>query len=144
MHSANGAVSILVAEDNPADVYLLREALLRGRPSGSIDLTIARDGEEAITRLETWMAGKLDLIVLDLNLPMSDGLEVLRYIRGRPDLSGIPVVIFTSSDSPRDRSQIEDLGANSFLTKPSDLDSFLAVGGTLLSYASETGRAGAA
>ena len=144
MQLGNGTVSILVAEDNPADVYLLREALLQGRPSGSVDLTIAADGEEAITHLERRAPGALDLIVLDLNLPKSDGLDVLRYIRGRADLAGIPVVIFTSSDSPRDRSQIEDLGASSFVTKPSDLDSFLAVGGTLLSYASTRAGTGEA
>lgn len=130
-------LSILVAEDNPADVYLLREALLAGASPAAIDLTIVGDGEQAIEHLSSQStAPRLDLIVLDLNLPKSDGLEVLRYIRSRPDLAGIPVVIFTSSDSPRDRGAIEDLGADSFLTKPSDLDSFLAVGGTLLSYAS--------
>lgn len=130
-------VRILLAEDNPADVYLVREALdiSNRRP---VELTVVSDGEEALRWVER--AGNSaenqlpDLIVLDLNLPKCDGADILRSIRQRANFVGIPVVILTSSDSPKDRKAIETLGATSFMTKPSDLDEFLDVGRKLLHF----------
>lgn len=127
---------ILVAEDNPADVYLLREAFsLAGH---QVDLVVVTDGEQALAFVQShgvFSDAKVpDLIVLDLNLPKSDGSDVLRCIRETERFAGIPVVVLTSSDSPRDRKTIEGLGASSFITKPSDLDSFLALGRTLIGF----------
>ena len=137
-------MTIFLAEDNPADVYLLREALA-SESSDAIDVVVAQDGEEALDFVERrgafQYAAKPDLIILDLNLPKSDGSDVLRSIRESSDLSSIPVVILTSSDSPRDRATVERLGASYYITKPSDLDAFLALGGKLLSYADGRGRA---
>jgi CheY-like chemotaxis protein len=127
---------ILVAEDNPADVYLLREAMSRG--AEPVELIIVSDGEEALEFIDR--TGKHagapvpDLFVLDLNLPKSDGSDVLKRIRQKPEFGGVPVVILTSSDSPRDRNVVSSLGAESFLTKPSDLDEFLALGDTLMKF----------
>ena len=129
---------ILVAEDNPADVYLLREAFsIDGQ---EVDLVVVTDGEQALEFVqkqgEYSNAAVPDLIVLDLNLPKSDGSDVLRCIRNTDAYKEIPVVVLTSSDSPRDRKTIESLGASSFITKPSDLDSFLALGRTLIGFVS--------
>lgn len=139
-------MTIFLAEDNPADVYLLKEALA-GESSDDIQVVVAQDGEEALDFVERRGAfrdaAKPDLIILDLNLPKSDGSDVLRSIRESSELSAIPVVILTSSDSPRDRAAAERLGANHYITKPSDLDAFLALGGKLLSYATSRGRAAA-
>ncbi|HYI93023.1 MAG TPA: response regulator, partial [Bryobacteraceae bacterium] len=126
----------LVVEDNPADVYLLREALsLQG---GQVDLTVVTDGEQALKYVQRkgdfQDATTPDLVVLDLNLPKSDGGDVLRCIREEANYAGIPVVVLTSSDSPRDRKAIESLGADRFITKPSDLDEFMALGRTLISF----------
>jgi CheY-like chemotaxis protein len=141
---AAGSRCILLAEDNPADVYLIREALLEHSKNSDVELYVVTDGEEAIDyvlhRGRYANACRPDLIVLDLNLPKSDGVDVLRCIREQSDWTTLPVVVLTSSDSPNDRSVTEKLGANSFITKPSDLDSFMALGGTLLSYAN-AGRA---
>jgi Response regulators consisting of a CheY-like receiver domain and a winged-helix DNA-binding domain len=134
---------ILLAEDNPADVYLIREALTL--QSFDFQLNVVSDGEQALHYIEK--QGKYsssphpDLIILDLNLPKNDGSDILRRVRERSDLSGIPVIILTSSDSPKDRSAIAKLGADSYLTKPSDLDAFLALGETFVKFAnSEKGR----
>ena len=126
----------MVAEDNPADVYLLREAL--GQQQEDVELTVVIDGEEALDYIDA--RGRYrgtprpDLFVLDLNLPKSDGSDVLKRIREKPELASVPVVVLTSSDSPKDRHTASTLGAASFLTKPSDLDQFLALGKTLLGF----------
>jgi CheY-like chemotaxis protein len=127
---------ILVAEDNPADVYLLREAFsLEGH---GVELMVVTDGEQALDFVQNQgsfsNAPVPDLVVLDLNLPKSDGSDVLRSIRQKEAYNHVPVVVLTSSDSPRDRKTIEALGASSFITKPSDLDSFLALGRTLIGF----------
>jgi CheY-like chemotaxis protein len=137
-------MTIFLAEDNPADVYLLREALA-AESADDIQVVVAQDGEEALDFVERRGAfrdaARPDLIILDLNLPKSDGSDVLRSIRESSELSSIPVVILTSSDSPRDRAAVERLGANHYITKPSDLDAFLALGGQLLSFAGMRGKA---
>ena len=129
---------IFLAEDNPADVYLLREAL--GVEAGAeIELLVAHDGEEAMEyvyrRGRFASMPKPDLIVLDLNLPKSDGSDILRAVRESNDLRMVPVVILTSSDSPRDRAAAARLGADGYITKPSDLDEFLSLGNTLRAFA---------
>lgn len=131
------AVKIFLAEDNPADVYLLREALGINEHDG-VELMVVHDGEQAIDfirRREGFESVPApDLIVLDLNLPKSDGSEVLRQVRSSEEFRSIPVVILTSSDSPSDRACAEQLGASAYLTKPSDLDAFLALGDQLRAF----------
>lgn len=118
---------ILLVEDNPADVYLLKEAL-RAHDVG-FELEWLQDGEQAVL----WMAeGRIpDLIVLDLNLPRVDGKEVLARLRNLPQFGRCPVVVMTSSDSPEDRAETTKLGADGYIKKPPTLDEFLAVGGML-------------
>jgi CheY-like chemotaxis protein len=120
---------IVVVEDNPGDVHLLRLAL---REAGVVcDLRVLEDGAEgmSLARREGRHADRLpDLIVLDLNLPKHDGLEVLAALRAQPAMRAVPVVVFSSSTSPSERARVEELGAEKFLAKPPDLDAFLAVG----------------
>ncbi|SRR5579883_84725 len=120
---------ILLAEDNPADVYLIREAL---KEYGVQEpLHVVWDGKEVLQFLAD--AGErlqqLGLIILDLNLPRHDGIEVLQRLRETSGLSRIPVVVLTSSDSPHDRSVASELGAAVYLRKPSNLEQFLSLGG---------------
>ena len=133
---------IFLAEDNPADVYLLREAL--NTTGKRAVLHVANDGEEAIRFIEQCGAPSgtplPDLVILDLNLPKNDGADLLRTIRTKQLFAPVPVVILTSSDSPRDRTLAERLGADAYFTKPSDLDAFLGVVRELLSYAGVTSR----
>jgi CheY-like chemotaxis protein len=133
-------MTIFLAEDNPADVYLLKEAL-GTEADKDIEMVVAEDGEEALDFV--CQRGRFagceppDLIVLDLNLPKTDGSDILRCIRESDRLRATPVIVLTSSDSPRDRAAAERLGASCYITKPSDLDAFLALGGRLLSFAVE-------
>ena len=121
---------ILLAEDNPADVYLIREALREHQVTCTI--RVARDGREVLEIIsgEDRLAEgpPLDLIILDLNLPRHDGIEILQKLRETPDLSHVPVVVLTSSDSPRDKEVATRLGASRYLRKPSSLEQFLGLG----------------
>ena len=121
---------ILVAEDNPADVYLIREALREH----SVDCTVrvASDGRDVLDIIAPGQsnadAGQLGLIILDLNLPRHDGIEILQQLRATPEFAHIPVVVLTSSDSPRDRLVANQVGATRYMRKPSSLDQFLSLG----------------
>jgi len=133
---------ILLAEDNPADVYLVREALREHR----VDCTmrVASDGKEVLwilspEQIQT-QAKKLDLIILDLNLPRHDGIEILHRLREIAELAHIPVVVLTSSDSPRDREAANQLGAALYFRKPSSLAQFLSLGAVLKDLLERTGR----
>jgi len=116
---------ILIVDDNPADIDLLREALAHcPRPS---QVSSAADGVEALALLvgERTPAGP-DLIVLDLNLPRKDGRAVLAEVKSHPVLHRTPVVVFSSSRAQRDILGCYELGANSYVSKPGDLEGFLA------------------
>lgn len=120
-------IRIILVEDNPADVYLLEEAL-RAHDI-AYELEWIADGEQALTRLSgTPNGGQPNLILLDLNLPRVDGKELLAAIRRTPTLGDTPVAILTSSDSPSDRRDTEALGADCYIKKPPTLDEFLAIG----------------
>ena len=117
---------ILLAEDNPADVYLIREAL---REHGvECRLQVVADGKEVLKIVSGEAGPAVDLIILDLNLPRHDGIEILQRLRESSAHAQVPVVILTSSDSPRDRKTAIELGATQFLRKPSSLQQFLDLG----------------
>jgi chemotaxis family two-component system response regulator Rcp1 len=126
---APAPVRILLGEDNPADVYLIRQALEENGITYS--LQVAVHGGELMEVMTRQPSGIPDLIVLDLNLPRHEGLEVLKMIRGSRDYSRVPVVILTSSDSPKDRVAASALGADCYIRKPSGLEEFMAIGQTL-------------
>ena len=123
----NSHIEILLVDDNPADLELLRDALAeKGRVTR---VACVLDGDQALTQLRGH-AGPVhhpDLIVLDLNLPGKDGRAVLAEIKNDPELRKIPVVIFTTSQAPHDIEHSYLLGANCFISKPGNLHDFLAV-----------------
>lgn len=118
----------MVAEDNPGDVFLIRRAL--DEQGLCYEMAVATDGEEAIRLVLKAAAGerRIDLILVDLNLPRRDGGEVLSKLRSFARLADVPAILITSSDSPEDRERYLRLGANRFFHKPSDLVHFMEIG----------------
>ena len=121
-------ITVVLAEDNPGDIFLIRRAL--NAQGFAYDLLAARDGEEAIQYVAEAAAGtrKIDLLLLDLNLPRHDGTEVLACLRAHPNLASVPVILLTSSDSPKDRERCLALGASRYFQKPSNLAAFMEIG----------------
>ena len=122
-------IEILLVEDNPGDVRLTREALHEWHVRNS--LSVAKDGAEALAmvrQLPPYEATpRPDLILLDLNLPKLDGREVLAEMKSDPVLRRIPVVVLTTSKAEEDVLRSYDLHANSYITKPVDLDQLLSM-----------------
>jgi len=118
---------ILLVEDNPDDEALTRRAMERNRILNPI--VVARDGQEALDLLfgtETTPAVVPEVILLDLNLPKRNGLDVLRRLRATPSTRLLPVVILTTSCEDRDRLESYSLGANSYVRKPIEFEEFCA------------------
>jgi len=118
---------ILVIEDNPADVIVIRQALLRIEPG--LRINVVEDGQHALN----YLSGKApytdrethpipDLILLDLSLPKASGFEVLEWVRTEPVLKQTPIVILATSSFSEDIHRAYEFGANSFITKPTSLD----------------------
>jgi two-component system, chemotaxis family, response regulator Rcp1 len=122
-------IEILLVEDNVGDIRLTEEVLKDCKMLNR--LSVVRDGEQvmAYLRREGRYAARPqpDLILLDLNLPKKDGREVLAEIKFDPDLKRIPVVVLTTSSAEQDIIKSYDLYANCYLTKPVQLDEFIAV-----------------
>jgi chemotaxis family two-component system response regulator Rcp1 len=123
---AGPPIEILLAEDSPGDVRLTEEAF-RGA-NREIRLHVVSDGVEAMDFLRRREphahAPRPDLILLDLNLPRMDGRAVLAQIKGDDNLKLIPTVILTTSDAQDDIVRSYELHANSYLTKPVQLEDF--------------------
>jgi CheY-like chemotaxis protein len=126
----NPKKQILVIEDNIADVELLRLAM---EAAGlDCDLFVIDDGGEALAfvRQQGKHSNRLvpDLVILDLNVPKSDGIEILKAIRDTGALAHLPVVVTTSSSSPREMTQLEALQIARHFIKPPDLEEFMKIG----------------
>ena len=114
-------VEILLVEDNPADVRLFKRGM-----SGPYHITVAESGAEAVDRL--FQRGKFSgeprpsLVVLDLNLPLLNGHEVLNVMKANSKLRSIPAIVFSVSAEPDDVEKAYDFGASAYLVKPTNLD----------------------
>jgi CheY-like chemotaxis protein len=130
---------ILMADDDADDRLLANDALLDCAFEGQVKFV--EDGEELVDYLRN--AGKYavreshprpGLILLDLNMPRKNGKEVLREIKADPELRQIPVVVFTTSKSDTDVAAVYELGANSFVVKPSGYDDLVGIMRMLKQY----------
>jgi CheY-like chemotaxis protein len=121
-------IEVLLVEDDAGDELMTREAFADHKISNR--LHVVRDGQEALDFLFRTGphadAPRVDLILLDLNLPKYDGRQVLERIRSDPDLTHVPVVILTTSASEEDILRSYKLHANAYVTKPVDVNEFIA------------------
>lgn len=123
------SIVVLMAEDNPDDVELTREALSDSKLS--VVLHNVSDGVEALAYLRK--QGKYadmpmpDLLLLDLNMPRKDGRQVLEELRNDPQLRPLPVVVLTTSGSAEDVTSAYSLNANCYIQKPVDFAQFMRV-----------------
>ena len=122
-------IHILLVEDSPGDARLILEAFKESKLNTTISITT--DGVEAMAFLkhEGKYAGSLrpDFMLLDLNLPRKDGRELLDEVKNDPDLKAIPVLVLTTSSSRDDILGSYERHANSYITKPADMDEFMEV-----------------
>jgi two-component system response regulator len=121
-------IEVLLVEDDPGDELITREAFAENMIGNRLHVT--RDGEEALDFLHRRgkhaEAPRVDLVLLDLNLPKYDGRQVLEQIRSDPGLTHLAVVILTTSSSEEDVLCSYKLHANAFVTKPVDVSQFIA------------------
>jgi two-component system, response regulator len=122
---------ILLVDDNANDVILIKNVLEENHFGNEI--IVAEDGEEALDFLykRGKFAGDVSdypiFILLDIKMPLMDGIEVLRIIRSDKSFNQIPVIMLTSSKEPRDLQECYNLGANSFTVKPVNINEFIKV-----------------
>lgn len=121
---------ILLAEDNNGDVILVQEALKEHHIEHR--LHVVRDGAQAIAFVS--QMGKPgaepcpDIMLLDLNLPKVDGPQILSEFRRHPQCATTPVIVVTSSDAPRDRQRVAELGISRYFKKPLEFEEFMKLG----------------
>jgi len=124
------AWQILIAEDNKSDVSLIQRAL---KSSGiEIQTYVADDGEKAVRFFEQADADAAapcpDLVLLDINMPRYKGGDILRKLRASSRCKNALVLVVTSSNSVRDREEMDALGADGYFRKPSEFSEFMALG----------------
>lgn len=120
-------IRILLVEDNEGDIFLTTLAFEQA--DIKFTLSVVRDGKEAIDFLnqdkDFSNASLPQLILLDINLPKRNGHEVLKYVKEHEQLKHIPVIMLTTSSSQKDIEMSYSNGANSFITKSSEVKEFL-------------------
>ena len=128
-HGECQAMHVLLVEDDPGDVLMTREAFEHYKLRNV--LHVVTDGEQALQFLrrsgDYANAPRPGLILLDLNLPRLDGLEVLAELKADPVLKVIPVVILTTSQAQQDVLRSYALHANAYVSKPVDFETFMEV-----------------
>jgi CheY-like chemotaxis protein len=127
MNTSVSLPPILLVEDNPMDLDLTLRAFNKKKFSNQVH--VARDGEEALAFIPRWESGDPlpAVILLDINLPKVNGLEVLRQLKAHERFRRIPVVVLTSSREDKDLKTAYDLGVNSYIEKPVSFNKFMEV-----------------
>ena len=127
----NPATLILV-EDNPADVHLIRFALEQTAPK--VQLMHFADGQSFLQYLEDHPGFRPACLLLDLNLPMLSGHQILENVRRNSKFNYLPIIIFTSSSDLQDVEQAYRLGANAYVKKPLELDDLVDILQTITNF----------
>lgn len=109
--------NVLVVDDDPDDQLLIQAAF--EQDSTRYQLHFACDGTDVLENIER-PRFLPDLILLDLNMPLINGFDVLRHLKSSPSYRHVPVVILTTSDQQSDVDRAYELGANTFISKPAN------------------------
>ena len=117
---------ILIVEDSPTMRQLLVFALKRMK---DVDIVEARDGMDGLRKVTS---DHFDLALIDINMPVMDGLKLISLIRGEPDLESMPICVITTEGAQEDRERAMLLGANEYMTKPIQASRVLAIARSLL------------
>lgn len=122
-------IHILLVEDNEGDILLVKEAFEEAKIV--IDLSVVTNGQSALDFLnkeEPYQNEEsVDLVLLDVNLPILNGHEVLQEAKSNPKLKSIPIIMLTTSSSPKDIDSAYANHVNSYITKPVNVNDFLKV-----------------
>ncbi len=133
---------ILVVEDNPADVFLIRETIEAAGIKAPVH--VVKDGEDATRFFDDADRDDLApcpaLIILDINLPKKHGTEVLQHLRNSRRCREASVIVVSTSDAARDREAVIQNGADAYFCKPSKYDEFLKLGDLILEWFPEGSR----
>ena len=117
---------ILIVEDSPTMRQLLVFALRRLK---NVDIVEAQDGMDGLRKVSN---DHFDLALIDINMPVMDGLKLISLMRGEETLKDIPIVVITTEGAAEDRERALKLGANEYLTKPIQANRVLSVARGLL------------
>jgi two-component system chemotaxis response regulator CheY len=117
---------ILIVEDSPTMRQLLVFALKRMK---DIDIVEAQDGMDGLRKVTS---DHFDLALVDINMPVMDGLKLISLIRGEDSIQQMPICVITSEGAQEDRDRALELGANEYLTKPIQANKVLAIAKALL------------
>jgi len=119
---------ILLVEDNEGDIMLTKDAFEESKVK--TEISVAKNGKEALDFLyqrgEFVNAKRPDLVLLDINIPIYNGHEVLQQIKADPDLKKIPVIMLTTSSNQNDIDKAYEGHCNSYVQKPLNIDEFLS------------------
>lgn len=139
MRPPKGTATILMADDDPDDCLFIEDALKEAQMAA--DCRFVEDGQELMDYLlhqgsysDASRAPCPDLVLLDLNMPRKDGREALREIKSHPGLKKIPIVVLTTSSDSKDICTSYELGASSFIVKPSQFGDFIELSKELGRY----------
>jgi CheY-like chemotaxis protein len=117
------AINVLLVEDSNAELLLINLALHESQLISLITLQVARNGVEALEIVKkSTKEATIDFILLDINLPIMSGLDVLKIIRQELGLQNIQIIVFSNSDYMMDIMESYKLGANAYVQKPADYD----------------------
>jgi CheY-like chemotaxis protein len=122
----------MIVEDNPADAKTLRMALARRDPE--LETIVIEDGEKAIEYFSVPGNCDIQLVLLDLNLPVVSGFEVLEFLKSTEELRILPVVVLSGSSSQEDIERCYQVGANSYISKPAGIEGVFNMANQLVTY----------
>ena len=138
-NTGNDALKILLVEDSPVDAQLVRMAL--SDHAIRHDLTLLDDGHKALTYASEMKnaSGAMcpDVVLLDMNVPPTDGATILKEIRKCPDCANTPVIVVSCSDTSAERGRMAALGANRYVKKAMDLTEAMQLGEIVLDVLQE-------